>query len=149
MSVRILRGINEPLGRVFAHGDIAGIDRFSFSEIGDIRGKLSHIAVHVISDNYVYQEEDHYTESHKHDFDEINILISTNSCLEYNMSCDGRSEVVASPSLIHIPAGTEHRAEAIRGTGVFICIYLDRDVDKRKEIGIGKARNGDSDAKYK
>ena len=55
-----------------------------------------------------------------------NILISTNSCLKYKMECAGTLEEVSSPALIYIPAGSNHRAEPVSGTGIFICIYLDQ-----------------------
>jgi hypothetical protein len=132
MSVRIFKGINEPghMGKPFGHEDLKGIERLSFLEREHIQGRSFHIAAHIINDNYIHREDWHYAQLHKHEFDEINILVSTNSCLKYKMEFDRKLEEVSSPSLIYIPAGIEHRAEPVCGTGIFICIYLDQLANK-------------------
>jgi len=128
MSVKIFKGINEPyhMGNLFGNEALEGIERLSFLEREHIQGKSFHVAAHIINHNYIYQEDWHYSQLHKHEFDEINILISTNACLKYKMEFDGKLEEVSSPSLIYIPAGIEHRAEPVCGTGIFVCIYLDQ-----------------------
>ena len=132
MSVRILSGINEPLhmGRLFGCEDLAGIERLSFLKKEHIEGKSFHIVAHIINNGYTHREDWHYSQLHKHEFDEINILISTDSCLTYKMEFDGKLEEVSSPSLIYIPAGTEHRAEPVSGAGIFLCVYLDQLAEK-------------------
>lgn len=125
MSVKIFNGIKEPLSKIFGHEDISGLERFSFLEREHIKGKLLDIVTHIITDDYIHREGCHYIQSHKHEVDEINIIISPNSCLTYEMEGDGKVENVCSPSLIYIPAGTDHRAEGVSGTGIFICIHLD------------------------
>lgn len=114
------------MGKLFGQEDLKGIERLSFLEKEHIRGKSFHVAAHIIDGTYVPQEDWHYAQSHKHEFDEINILISSDSCLKYKMECDGKSEELSSPSLIYIPAGIEHRGEPMEGTGIFICLYLDQ-----------------------
>jgi len=132
MSVRIFKGINKPyhMERLFGQEDLKGIERLSFLGREHIPGKSFHIAAHIINDNYIHQENWHYAQLHTHEFDEINILISTDSCLTYKMEFDGKLEEVVSPSLIYIPAGIEHRAEPVCGTGIFFCIYLDQAANK-------------------
>jgi len=88
--------------------------------------KSFHVAAHIIDGKYVHQGDWHYAQLHKHEFDEVDILISTNYFLKYKMEFDGKLEELPSPSLIYIPAGTDHLAEPIDGTGMFICIYLDQ-----------------------
>jgi len=128
MNIKIFKGVPIPfyMGRLFGHEDIKGIERLLFLEKEHIPGKSFHVATHIIDATYKHQKDWHYDQLHAHDFDEINILISTNSCLKYKMECDGTLEKISSPSLIYIPAGTKHRAEPIEGTGIFICIYLDQ-----------------------
>lgn len=128
MNVKIFKGIPKPyyLDKVFGHEDIKGIERLSFWEREHLPGKSFHIATHIIDATYRHQENLHYEQLHKHEFDEINILISTSSCLKYKMEFDGKLEEISSPSLIYIPAGIDHRAEPVSGTGIFICIYLDQ-----------------------
>jgi|LQYC01.1.fsa_nt_gi mannose-6-phosphate isomerase-like protein (cupin superfamily) len=128
MGVKIFKGINKPFhqGKTFGQEDLKGIERLSFLEKEQIKGKSFHVAAHIIDGRYVHQEDWHYAQLHKHEFDEINILISPTSCLTYKMECDGTLEELSSPSLIYIPAGTDHRAEPVSGTGIFICIYLDQ-----------------------
>jgi len=136
MSVRIFKAINEQyhMGKLFGREDLKGIERLSFLEREHIQGKSFHIAAHIINDNYIHREDWHYAQLHKHEFDEINILISTNSCLKYRMEFDRKLEEVSSPSLIYIPAGIEHRAEPVYGTGIFICIYLDQLAKKKNRL---------------
>jgi hypothetical protein len=136
MSVRIFKGINMPyhMDKLFGHEDLKGIERLSFLEREHIRGKSFHIAAHIIDDNYIHQENWHYAQLHKHEFDEINILISTIPGFKYKMEFDGKLEEVSSPSLIYIPAGIKHRAEPVCGTGIFICIYLDQLVKKKERF---------------
>ena len=111
---------------LFAHEDINGIERYSFPDIDKIDGKISHVAVHVIGDDYAYEEKRHYVQLHRHDFDEIIIMVPSNGSFKFMTELDGRMELIDSPALIHIPAGTEHRAEAICGNGVLVCIHMDR-----------------------
>jgi hypothetical protein len=130
MRVQIFKGIQEPLRDIFGHEDVTGLERFSFFEKDHIKGKSFHIAAHVIHDKSVHQGGVNQVQSHAHDFDEINILISANSCLKYEMEFDGKTETVFSPSLIYIPSGTQHRAEAVEGSGIFLCIHLDQVSDE-------------------
>lgn len=126
MVIKIFKGIE----RASYTDDIAGIQgivRFSFLEKEYIKGRSFHIASHIIDDSYIPKQEWFYSQTHKHDFDEINMVISEKSTLKYKMELDGKEEEIVSPSLIFIPAGTTHRAEPVCGTGTFLCIYLDAD----------------------
>ena len=127
MSIRIFKGI-EKANYTDDISDIQGIVRLLFLEKEYIKGKSFHIASHIIDDSYIHQKEWIYSRTHKHDFDEINMLISEKSTLKYKLEIDGKEEEIVSPILIFIPAGTTHRAEPICGTGIFLCIYLDADI---------------------
>lgn len=133
MSVQIFYGIKSPhhMGKTFGIADLLGIERLTFMERDDIKGKAFHVAAHVIDGSYTPRQDWHYSPDHTHEFDEINMLVSSDSCLKYRMEFDGTTEVISSPSLIYIPAGTRHRGEVVEGTGVFICIYLDQETAKK------------------
>lgn len=127
MGIKIFKGIESE----HYTDDIAGIKgivRHSFLEKEDIKGKSFHIASHIIDDSYLHKKEWSYSQAHKHDFDEINMLISEKSSLKYKLEVDGKEEEIVSPALIFIPAGITHRAEPICGTGIFLCIYLDSEI---------------------
>jgi mannose-6-phosphate isomerase-like protein (cupin superfamily) len=128
MGVKIFKGINKPyhMDKLFGHEDLNGIERLSFLGNDRMPEKSFHVAAHIVDGKYVHQEDWHYAQLHKHEFDQVNILISTNSYLKYKMEFDDKLEEVSSPSLIYIPAGTDHWVEPMEGTGIFICIYLDQ-----------------------
>ena len=73
------------MGKLFGHEDLKGMERLSFLEKDHLPEKSFHVAAHIIDGKYVHQEDWHYAQLHKHEFDEVNILISTNSCLKYKM----------------------------------------------------------------
>lgn len=127
MDIKIFKGIEN----AYYTDDISGIQgilRLSFLEKEYIKGKAFHIASHIIDDSYVHKKEWIYSQAHQHDFDEINILVSEKSTLQYKFELNEKVEEISSPSLIFIPAGIIHRAEPVSGTGVFLCIYLDTDL---------------------
>lgn len=127
MGITIFKGI-EKTHYTDDISDIQGIARLSFLEKEYIKGKSFHVASHIIDDAYIHQKEWIYSQAHKHDFDEINMIISEKSTLKYKMEVNGKEEEIIAPALIFIPAGTTHRAEPVCGTGIFLCIYLDADI---------------------
>ena len=124
MGIKIFKGIESEHYTDNIAG-IKGIVRLSFMEKEYIKGKSFHIASHIIDGSYIHKKEWTYSQAHKHDFDEINLLISEKSTLKYKLELDGKEEEIISPSLVFIPAGTIHRGEPVCGTGIFLCIYLD------------------------
>lgn len=62
-----------------------------------------------------------YCEPHRHDVDEINILLSQGHLLYDIRLGDERYEVEA-PSSIYIPAGLVHSANVIEGSGFFVAV---------------------------
>ena len=61
---------------------------------------------------------------HKHNADEINLIISDNDKLKYEIQLDDETYKVTSPSTIFIPKGIKHKAKFISGKGIFVCIIL-------------------------
>lgn len=83
-----------------------------------------HIAVHYVKNAETI--DTHYTELHSHDVDEINLVLEkqNKSSLTYRIRTSSEEFTVKSPQAIYIPQGTPHAAEAIRGSGIFVCILL-------------------------
>ena len=82
----------------------------------------THIAVHFVNGNHKKMSE--YSLLHKHNADEINLIISENSKLKYEIQLDDEVYKVTSPSTIFIPKGVRHKAKFMSGKGVFVCIIL-------------------------
>jgi len=65
-----------------------------------------------------------YSMLHKHNADEVNLILSENSKLKYEIQLDDETYKVTSPSTIFIPKGIKHKAKFISGKGIFVCIIL-------------------------
>jgi hypothetical protein len=84
----------------------------------------AHIAVHLIQD--LTDAPAPYVHAHCHpSFDEIGLVIGQPGALEYEMVLDGEVHRVCAPACICIPAGTLHRARAVRGSGAYVCMLMD------------------------
>ncbi len=132
MSVTVFHGVKSSylMGKTFGVDDLAGIERLSFMEKENLKGKAFHVAAHFVSSTFVPKKDWFYDPAHAHDFDEINMLISNGDCLKYKMEFDGVTQEISSPALIFIPAGTRHRGEVVEGTGIFICLYMNQEGKK-------------------
>ena len=83
-----------------------------------------HIAVHLIKD--LTEEPEPYVDPHCHPTcDEIGMVIGQPGALEYEIILDGKTHRILSPASIFIPAGTVHRARALRGNGAYACMLMD------------------------
>lgn len=80
-----------------------------------------HVAVHRVMPPH---SDRRYAETHRHDVDEVNLIISTDdgNPLTYALSTGDEACEIAGPAAVYIPAGTMHSAQAIGGVGLFICI---------------------------
>lgn len=126
MEPLILHPVEQPLSAVPKHHDIEGLTRWLLLGKGiDERSPL-HVALHVISDDVAKATSGgaHYADLDVHDYDEVNVLWSSNGSLRYRFELDGEVSEIAAPASIVIPAGVRHRAEAIAGSGFFLCILL-------------------------
>ena len=116
----IKKGINESLEKIPFHGK-APIKRLSLLSRKLIPKSDTHIAVHFVDATKNLPD---YSELHKHNHDEINLILSENSKITYEIQMDDEFYNVTSPSTIFIPRGVKHRAQAISGKGIFVCIIL-------------------------
>ena len=86
----------------------------------------THIAVHFVN---VSKDLPKYSKLHKHNHDEINLILSEDSILTYEIQLEDESYEVTSPSTIFIPKGIKHSAQAISGKGIFVCMILSNNPD--------------------
>lgn len=116
----IKRGITESLDKVPFHKK-APIRRLSMLNKFLIPESNTHIAVHFIDASKKLPQ---YSQLHQHNYDEINLILSEHSKLTYEIQLDHEKYVVSSPSTIFIPKGLQHSAQALSGSGIFVCIIL-------------------------
>ena len=116
----IKKGVIESLDKVPFHGN-APIKRLSMLSKSLIPKSNTHIAVHFVDASKNLPK---YSKLHKHNHDEINLILSEDSRLTYEIQLEDESYEVTSPSTIFIPKGIKHSAQAISGKGIFICIIL-------------------------
>ncbi len=119
----IKKGIVESLDKVPFHDD-APIKRLSMLSKTLIPQSDTHVAVHFIDAS---KDLPKYSKLHKHNHDEINLILSEDSELRYEIQLEDESYKVTSPSTIFIPKGINHSAQAISGKGIFVCVILSND----------------------
>ena len=117
----IKKGVNEPISKVPFHTK-APIKRLSMLSKKLIPDSNTHIAIHFINSNK--KEILDSSKLHQHNFDEINLILSENSKLRYEIQLDDEVFKVSSPSTIFIPKGVKHKAKVLSGKGIFVCIIL-------------------------
>jgi len=117
----ITKGINEPLYKVPFHKK-APIKRISMLSKKTISESKIHAAVHFV--DAVDKKISKYSIPHKHDADEINMILSDNGKLVYEIQLDDEIYKVSSPGTVFIPKGIKHRADVISGRGIFVCLIM-------------------------
>jgi len=121
----IKKGIVESLDKVPFHSQ-APIKRLSMLNKTLIPQSDTHIAVHFVDASIDLPK---YSTLHSHNHDEINLILSEDSSLTYEVQFEDESYQVTSPSTIFIPKGIRHSAQAISGKGLFVCIILSDNSD--------------------
>jgi len=116
----IKKGVIESLDKVPFHSK-APIKRISMLSKSLIPQSNTHIAVHFVDASKNLPK---YSKLHKHNHDEVNLILSEDSRLTYEIKLDDESYKVNSPSTVFIPKGIKHSAQAISGKGIFVCIIL-------------------------
>ncbi len=117
----IKKGVNERISKIPFH-NYATIKRLSMLSKKRFPSSNTHIAVHFVNGNHKKMSE--YSLLHKHNVDEINLIISENSKLKYEIQLDDEVYKISSPSTIFIPKGIKHKAKFLSGKGIFVCIIL-------------------------
>jgi uncharacterized RmlC-like cupin family protein len=123
----IKKGVIEQLENIPFHGK-APLKRLSMLSKKLIPESNTHIAVHFVDSAKNLTK---YSQLHEHDRDEINLILSQDSKITYEIQLNDEVYKVTSPSTIFIPKGIKHRAQVLSGRGIFVCIILsDRYVSK-------------------
>jgi len=117
----IKKGVNERISKIPFH-NYAPVKRLSMLSKKRFPSSNTHIAVHFVNGNHKKMSE--YSMLHKHSADEINLIVSENSKLKYEIQLDDETYKVTSPSTVFIPKGVRHNAKFISGKGIFVCIIL-------------------------
>ncbi|MBI5859212.1 MAG: 2-isopropylmalate synthase [Nitrosarchaeum sp.] len=117
----ITKGIHEPLSKIPFHKN-APIKRISMLSKKIISESNIHAAVHFV--DTIDKKIPKYSVLHKHDADEVNIILSENDKLVYEIQLDDEIYKVSSPVTVFIPKGVKHRADVISGSGFFVCLIL-------------------------
>ena len=117
----IKKGISEQISKIPFHNN-APMKRLSMLSKKRLPSSNTHIAVHFVNGNHKKMSE--YSMLHKHNADEINLIVSENSKLKYEIQMDDETYKVTSPSTVFIPKGVRHNAKFISGKGIFVCIIL-------------------------
>ena len=117
----IKKGVSEQISKIPFH-NYAPIKRLSMLSKKQLPSSNTHIAIHFVNGNHKKMSE--YSMLHKHNADEINLIVSENSKLRYEIQMDDETYKVTSPSTVFIPKGVRHNAKFISGKGIFVCIIL-------------------------
>ena len=117
----IKKGTVEPLSKIPFHAK-APIKRLSMLSKKLVPRSDTHIAVHFVNSRKAKLPQ--YSFAHRHDCDEVNLILSEKGKLTYKIQLGDETYRVSSPSTIFIPKGVRHSATAISGSGIFVCIIL-------------------------
>ena len=117
----IKKGVSEQISKIPFH-NYAPIKRLSMLSKKRFPSSNTHVAVHFVNGNHKKMSE--YSMLHTHSADEINLIVSENSKLKYEIQLDDETYKVTSPSTIFIPKGIKHKAKFISGKGIFVWIIL-------------------------
>ena len=117
----IKKGVMESITKIPFH-NYAPIKRLSMLNEKLVPNSNTHIAIHFV--NPRCKKKSDYSFLHKHNADEINLIISENGNLKYEIQLDDEIYKVSSSSTVFIPKGVKHRAKFISGKGIFVCIIL-------------------------
>ncbi|HXG13830.1 MAG TPA: AraC family ligand binding domain-containing protein [Candidatus Nitrosotenuis sp.] len=116
----IKKGVAESMSKVPFHGK-APIKRLSMLSKKLVPKSNTHVAVHFVDSKKKFPQ---YSFLHKHDCDEINLILSESGKLTYKIQLGDETYRVSSPSTVFIPKGVRHSANVVSGNGIFVCIIL-------------------------
>jgi hypothetical protein len=117
----ITKGIYEPLSKIPFHQKTS-IKRISMLSKKIIPESKIHTAVHFVdvSDKKIPK----YIILHKLDVDEVNLILSQDDNLVFEIQLDDEIYKVRSHAKVFIPKGVNHRADVVSGKGIFVCLIL-------------------------
>jgi mannose-6-phosphate isomerase-like protein (cupin superfamily) len=116
----ITKGISEPLSQVPFHGRAPIMRRLMLDKKLVPKSDM-HIAVHFVD---AKKKMPQYSKMHKHNVDEINLILSESGKVTYEVQLEDEFYRVSSPATVFIPKGTRHRAQVLSGKGIFVCMIF-------------------------
>ena len=117
----VKKGVKETFSKIPFHTNVP-IKRLSMLSKKLVPTSNTHVAIHIV--DYKNKNLSEYSFLHKHNADEINLIISENNKLKYEIQLDDEIYKVLSPSTVFIPKGIKHKARCLSGKGIFVCIIL-------------------------
>ncbi len=117
----VKKGVKETFSKIPFHTNVP-IKRLSMLSKKLVPTSNTHVAIHIV--DYKNKNLSEYSFLHKHNADEINLIISENNKLKYEIQLDDEIYKVSSPSTVFIPKGVKHKARFLSGKGIFVCIIL-------------------------
>ena len=117
----IKKGVKETFSKIPFHTNVP-IKRLSMLSKKLVPTSNTHVAIHIV--DYKHKNLSAYSFLHKHNADEINLIISESNKLKYEIQLDDEKYKVLSPSTVFIPKGVKHKARFLSGKGIFVCIIL-------------------------
>jgi len=115
----IKKGVSEQISKIPFH-NYAPMKRLSMLSKKRFPSSNTHVAVHFVNGNHKKMSE--YSMLHKHNADEINLIVSENSKLKYEIQMDDETYKVTSPSTVFIPKGNQTQSEIHIWKGNF-CLH--------------------------
>jgi len=117
----VKKGVKETFSKIPFHTNVP-IKRLSMLSKKLVPTSNTHVAIHIV--DYKHKNLSEYSFLHKHNADEINLIISESNKLKYEIQLDDEIYKVLSPSTVFIPKGVKHKARFLSGKGIFVCIIL-------------------------
>ena len=117
----VKKGVKETFSKIPFHTNVP-IKRLSMLSKKLVPTSNTHVAIHIV--DYKHKNLSAYSFLHKHNADEINLIISESNKLKYEIQLDDEKYKVLSPSTVFIPKGVKHKARFLSGKGIFVCIIL-------------------------
>lgn len=105
-----------PLGQIPHHQNAVGVERFAPSDAVPLQLSAHRVAN---PDNQVY------CDMHSHDnLMELNLILPSQSGMRFDVSDGANSHQITSPTALWIPPNVSHQANAVSGSGWFVCLRL-------------------------
>lgn len=124
MNNNVFKLCEQDLSEIPFHDQLKGIIRYIVPDAP------YHIAIHKI--NSLQDHPNEYVQLHKHNSDELNIILSDDETFQYKVTIDDEEKIINAPSVIWIPKGTLHSANVLQGKGFYICLIFQKEYEASK-----------------
>lgn len=115
MQWKISRLTANPMRDIDAHEVSSDVERFASFDL----------PIHVAAHNVTGSPSRKYCQEHTHhDCHELNLVLPGSNGLTYSLNLDGNRHLIDYPAAIWLPPGASHSANALQGTGWFVCVRL-------------------------